>query len=96
MKDGAVEDSVQSRDPTNPSSDLSIKQKIISKIGALKNRQAYWTRRLDESVPSKIIYNAQWFLMLGCASHPSDFRGKIFVPSGSMLGSKRISPKPHE
>lgn len=92
MKDGAVEDSVQSRDPTNPSSDLSIKQKIISKIGALKNRQAYWTRRLDESVLSKIIYNA---LMLRCASHPSAFCGKIFVPSGSMLGLKRISPKPH-
>lgn len=55
MKDGTVEDSVQSRDPTHPSPDPSIKQKIISKMEALKKRQAYWTRRLAESVPAKII-----------------------------------------
>lgn len=59
MKDGTVEDSAQSRDPTHPSPDPSIKQKIISKMEALKNRQAYWTRRLVESVPAKIIYNAR-------------------------------------
>lgn len=59
MKDGTVEDSVQSRDPTHPSPDPSIKQKIISKMEALKKRQAYWTRRLVESVPAKIIYNVR-------------------------------------
>lgn len=57
MKDGTVEDSVQSRDPTHPSPDPSIKQKIISKMEALKKRRAHWTRRLVESVPAKIVYN---------------------------------------
>lgn len=56
MKDGTVEDSVQSRDATRPSPDPSIKQKIISKMEALKTRQAYWTRRLAESVPAETLY----------------------------------------
>lgn len=34
-----------------------MEQKILSKIGALKKRQAFWTRRLDESVPAKTLYH---------------------------------------
>lgn len=33
-----------------------MEQKIISKIEALKKRQAFWTRRLDESVPMHTVY----------------------------------------
>ncbi|CAG10553.1 unnamed protein product [Tetraodon nigroviridis] len=45
VKDGSAGDSGHS---CNPSLDARLEQKISEKIGALKKRLAFWTRRLDE------------------------------------------------
>ncbi|XP_056914426.1 leucine-rich repeat-containing protein 9 isoform X2 [Takifugu flavidus] len=83
MKDGTVEDSVQSRDPTHPSPDPSIKQKIISKMEALKKRQAYWTRRLVEI--------DAWFKKnLAQAAHMTDYTVQFLLMELESVGNIRL------
>lgn len=77
LKDGSAGDSGQDCNLTHTSSDPSMEQKIISKMGALAKRQAFWSGRMDESVPAETLYNP-----------PHSFTVALCIKSISLCGEK--------